>query len=493
MAYLGSFAIDDYVGIPAATHRFSSGAAYAPTVLTYSIYEEATAVGLDEDVDMVVASPFDSIAGCYWVRRQLTTAAGFESGKNYMVLVKATVDSVSAITMHTFQVQAKVTAATVSDKTGYTASTVSDKTGYSLSSSQTFDVTGSITGNLSGSVGSVSGAVGSVTAGVTLAASAVQAIWDAATSALTTAGSIGKRIVDYLTGDAYARLGAPAGASIAADIATRASQTSVDTVDDFLDTEVAAIKAKTDNLPADPADASDVASSFSTVNSTLSTIAAYIDTEVAAIKAKTDNLPASPAATGDIPSAATIADAVWDEASTGHTDAGKAGAQVWTDIDAILADTGTDGVIVATNNDKTGYSLATTPPTAAAIADAVWDEATTGHTTSGTFGEQVKTDVDAILADTGTDGVAVADKTGYALTSGERDSIAAAALDLANGVETDWTLRQALRIILAALSGKLAGAATSEVTIKNPPDSKTRITATVDADGNRTAVTYDKT
>ena len=41
----------------------------------------------------------------------------------------------------------------------------------------------------------------------------------------------------------------------------------------------------------------------------------------------------------------------------------------------------------------------------AEIADAVWDEATSGHTSSGTFGEQLKTDVDAILADTGTDGV----------------------------------------------------------------------------------------
>jgi hypothetical protein len=38
----------------------------------------------------------------------------------------------------------------------------------------------------------------------------------------------------------------------------------------------------------------------------------------------------------------------------------------------------------------------------AEIADAVWDEATTGHTSSGTFGEQLKTDVDAILEDTGT-------------------------------------------------------------------------------------------
>jgi len=50
-------------------------------------------------------------------------------------------------------------------------------------------------------------------------------------------------------------------------------------------------------------------------------------------------------------------------------------------------------------------------PTAAANADAVWDEATSGHTTSGTFGEQLKTDVDAILADTGTDGVVVASHT----------------------------------------------------------------------------------
>lgn len=38
---------------------------------------------------------------------------------------------------------------------------------------------------------------------------------------------------------------------------------------------------------------------------------------------------------------AAIADGVWDEAATGHTDAGKAGEQLWTDVDAILVDTGT--------------------------------------------------------------------------------------------------------------------------------------------------------
>jgi hypothetical protein len=42
-----------------------------------------------------------------------------------------------------------------------------------------------------------------------------------------------------------------------------------------------------------------------------------------------------------------------------------------------------------------------TAPTAGEVADAVWDEATSGHTTSGTFGEQCKTDIDSIVTKTG--------------------------------------------------------------------------------------------
>ena len=44
---------------------------------------------------------------------------------------------------------------------------------------------------------------------------------------------------------------------------------------------------------------------------------------------------------------ATVVDAVWDEASTGHIDAGKAGAQLWTDVDAILVDTAVIGALGA--------------------------------------------------------------------------------------------------------------------------------------------------
>lgn len=86
-------------------------------------------------------------------------------------------------------------------------------------------ITGDITGNLSGSVGSLT--TNNDKTGYGLSATAIQAIWDALTSALTTAGSIGKRIVDFLTGDAYVRLGAPAGASMSADIAAIRARESV--------------------------------------------------------------------------------------------------------------------------------------------------------------------------------------------------------------------------------------------------------------------------
>lgn len=82
------------------------------------------------------------------------------------------------------------------------------------------------------------------------------------------------------------------------------------------DGKVDAIKAKTDNLPSDPADASVIAGRFDTVDASLTAIAGYVDTEVAAIKAKTDLIPASPAAVSDIPTAAQNATAVLTTAMT---------------------------------------------------------------------------------------------------------------------------------------------------------------------------------
>jgi hypothetical protein len=77
------------------------------------------------------------------------------------------------------------------------------------------------------------------------------------------------------------------------------------------------------------------------------------------------------------------------------------------------------------------------------------------------------------------------------LTSGERDAVAAALLDLAAGVETNRTLRQALRIMLAALAGKTSGMGTTTGTIRDTNDTVDRIVATLDADGNRSSVTLN--
>lgn len=73
------------------------------------------------------------------------------------------------------------------------------------------------------------------------------------------------------------------------------------------------------------------------------------------------------------------------------------------------------------------------------------------------------------------------------------DTIANNVLDIANGVETSLTLRQAIRLIVSASAGKLSGASTATITIRNIGDSKNRIVATVDAYGNRSAITTDLT
>lgn len=79
-----------------------------------------------------------------------------------------------------------------------------------------------------------------------------------------------------------------------------------------------------------------------------------------------------------------------------------------------------------------------------------------------------------------------------ALTSGERTALATALLDLADGIETGVTLRQSQRAMLAALAGKLSGAAGTTISIRDAANDTTdRIVATVDADGNRSEVTLD--
>lgn len=58
-------------------------------------------------------------------------------------------------------------------------------------------------------------------------------------------------------------------------------------------------------------------------------------------------------------------------------------------------------------------------------------------------------------------------------------------------VEGSYTALGFVRVMMSALAGKCAGAATTTVTFRDTGDSKNRIEATVDAYGNRSSVTLD--
>jgi hypothetical protein len=68
---------------------------------------------------------------------------------------------------------------------------------------------------------------------------------------------------------------------------------------------------------------------------------------------------------------------------------------------------------------------------------------------------------------------------------------ATALLDLAAGVETGLTVRQGLRLFAAALLGKVSGAAVNAPVFRDTGDTKNRISAVTDSNGNRSSVTLD--
>ena len=240
------------------------------------------------------------------------------------------------------------------------------------------------------------------------------------------------------TGDSFARLGAPAGASVSADIAT------VDGNVDAILLDTAEIGTAGAGLTAVPWNAA-------------------WDTEVES--EVNDGL------TAFWTSPATLVDLVWDEAQSGHVAAGSMG-EMATEIASILVDTAeignagagltaipwnaswdaevqseVDDALVArdlhylvntalptswsadvtansaldymaddgsSTYDRNSHSLFAlaniSHPTAAQIADAVWDETQSSHVTAGTFGE-IATEIGSILVDTAEIGTAGAGLT----------------------------------------------------------------------------------
>lgn len=218
------------------------------------------------------------------------------------------------------------------------------------------------------------------------------------------------------TGDAYARLGAPAGASVSAD--------------------VAAINTKTTNLPAAPA---------STTNITAGTITTVT------------NLTNAPTA-GDF--TATM------KTSIGTAVAASAVASVTGNV---------GGNVTGSVGSVTGLTVSNL------------DATVSSRLASASYTAPANSDITAIKAKTDNLPAAPAAVGDIPTANQNADAL----LDRAAGVETGITPRQGLRLMLASLAGKLSGAAGTTISIRDTNDSKNRIVATVDSNGNRSAITLD--
>jgi hypothetical protein len=127
--------------------------------------------------------------------------------------------------------------------------------------------------------------------------------------------------------------------------------------------------------------------------------------------------------------------------------------------------------------------------TTANVADAIWNALAASYNTAGTMGAKLNS------ASAAGDPWTAPLPGSYA--DGEAGKIVGNLLtDLLDDetIETGLTVRQAIKVIAAALAGKISGASGTTITIRSAvADDKDRIVATVDSDGNRTAITYDLT
>lgn len=430
--YLGSWKIDDLLTFTVVTTKVDTGVATdADSAPSYRIYEDETSTPILTGTMALLDS--SNTAGFYSEQITLSAANGFEKGKSYNVYVQATVNSVVGATTRNFQIEAEVDANTVSG-------TPPDSAGVTTLLSRITSTLFSGITSLKEWLGLLAGKqTGNSTARTELRSSGSgSGTFDETTDSL-------EAIRDR--GDAAWITVTAAAIRSAVGLASANLDSQLTAIDDFLDTEVADIKAKTDQL------------TFTTANKVDATIQAAGDFAQAAADKVWGTASRTLTAfgfsvtvgtnndkTGYALSAAGV-QAIWDALTAALTTANSIGkllvdninatissrsshtaADVWASATRTLTAFGFS-VTVGTNNDKTGYGLSasavqaiwdaltasfttansigkllvdninatissrlasvsyTAPPSVGAIADQVWDEALAGHLTAGSTGE----------------------------------------------------------------------------------------------------------
>ncbi len=549
MNYLGEYKIDDYITFGVQLHKFASGAVFAPTGdVTYTFYENNNTGPTGGTLPQ-----YGSKVGLYTTRIQLTSAAGFEVGKDYLIHIEATVDGVAAAELSMFRIvgNPKVDVDTIKGQAVTCSASVTVNPNIGTTQPVNFSSTGASALVKSDLIG-ILGTALTETAGYL--AAGFKKFFNIATPVATVAS------VDQ-TGDSYGIVNHVTYGNAA------------------IETEVAAIAANV-SLIAPTTDASD--SATLTYGTAIS--GTYVKTQtddndyyiLAPVAVNGLDLtldfaiglgraPVSIAINGYWNGSGRYCDVyvldwilnVWDKLTNSTTRmnhrTSDANYTYPLNREHIDPDTGAvsvrfvspsvtttdrlrlDRVVVGTVDSSTGASASIT-------SQDVWTYAT--RTLTSTGGEPVDTDAiatavaAAILTNpaypilTDSNGYVTSNVTGTVTVSGDvtlaasqpnyapatvanfttlnanilalgspaqasdvptDTEVATAVWDLANGIRTGTTPRQALRLVLTSQIGDVSGAETAQVTVFKEGTTAAAIIATVDQYGNRTVTSLDKT
>jgi hypothetical protein len=204
---------------------------------------------------------------------------------------------------------------------------------------------------------------------------------------------------------------------------------------------------------------------------------------------------AAPAGGGSL-TAASVADAVWDEARSGHVAAGSFGEGVASVQGAVTGAVGsvTGAVGSVTGNvggDVVGAVASVTGNVGGNVTGSVGSVVGAVGSVTGNVGGNVTGSIGSVA----TGGIAAASFAADAIDAAAVASDLLAAIADAvwdEVVESTFTARQYLRGYASALLAKAAGFAGTSRTFRDIGDTKNRITATVDSSG-RSAVSLDLT
>lgn len=268
------------------------------------------------------------------------------------------------------------------------------------------------------------------------------------------------------------------------------------------------IQISSDSVAADNAEAFFDGTGYAGTNNVIPTVTTA--TNVTTVNGLAANVVTAASLAAD--AGAEIADAVWDESRAGHVTSGTFGegvASVQGDVTgnvvgSVGSVTGAVGSVTGAVGSVTGNVGGNVVGSVGSVTGAVGSVTGAVGSVTGNVGGNVVGSVasvtGAVGSVTGSVGSVVA---GVTVSSISANVVTASALAtdavseitaalLASGDVDGYSVEDCLKVILAMAAGKLTTGVSSAV-FRAADDSKDRITATVDADGNRTAVTLDAT